>query len=410
MNSNVIIIGSGIAGLYSAYKIKKSNPSIKITILEKNSKAQVGGRMRSELFYGVNVVIGAGIGRKKKDKLLIKLLNELNIDYRDFVSSPGYANNIEKIDVENTFHLLQSEYKKLPNTDSRKYTFSQFAKNILGTKEYNKFIVNSGYTDYEREDVEQTLFNYGMEDNYKPLNGMGIQWNDLLEAIIKFIGGENIHYSSGVDRIEEDTTNTTNYIVSTNKGKYFCDKVIIATEISTVQKLLPEKKIYKQIHGQPFLRIYGKFTKKSGDILRPIINNHLIVKPPLQKIITMNAEKDVYMIAYSDNKSAEQLFPYIKNTKNNCRFLETLLEKTLGLEENILQLMAIRSYYWNEGTHYYSPIDKTKMNRIDFIREAQTPYKNMVVVGEAVSMNQGWVNGALDSVELAVTKNFINNK
>jgi flavin-dependent dehydrogenase len=35
---DIIIIGSGIAGLYSAYKIKHMNPALSVLILEKNKK------------------------------------------------------------------------------------------------------------------------------------------------------------------------------------------------------------------------------------------------------------------------------------------------------------------------------------------------------------------------------------
>ena len=64
-----IIIGAGIAGLYAAYKIKQMNKNFSILILEKNK--QIGGRLGNYLFYGENVVTGAGIGRKNKVKLLI---------------------------------------------------------------------------------------------------------------------------------------------------------------------------------------------------------------------------------------------------------------------------------------------------------------------------------------------------
>ena len=46
-------------------------------ILEKYKKEWIGGRTSNDMFYGTEVVTGAGIGRKKKDKLLYKLLNEL---------------------------------------------------------------------------------------------------------------------------------------------------------------------------------------------------------------------------------------------------------------------------------------------------------------------------------------------
>ena len=74
-----IIIGAGISVLYSAYNIKKKDPTKKILILEKNKI--IGGRMNVYNFYGTNVNIGAGVGRKKKDYLLIKLLDELKIKY-----------------------------------------------------------------------------------------------------------------------------------------------------------------------------------------------------------------------------------------------------------------------------------------------------------------------------------------
>ena len=67
---DIIIIGSGISGLYAAYNIKKMSPDKSFLILEKYKKQWIGGRTSDEMFYGTEVVTGAGIGRKKKDKLL----------------------------------------------------------------------------------------------------------------------------------------------------------------------------------------------------------------------------------------------------------------------------------------------------------------------------------------------------
>ena len=69
---DVIIIGSGIAGLYSAYNIQKMNPSLRILILEKHKKHWIGGRMSNEYFYGTEIVTGAWFGRKQKDKFFTK--------------------------------------------------------------------------------------------------------------------------------------------------------------------------------------------------------------------------------------------------------------------------------------------------------------------------------------------------
>ena len=72
---DVIIIGSGIAGLYAAYQIKRfAPPNTTFLILEKNKKEWMGGRIGNDTFYGADIVVGAGVGRESKDHALIKLL------------------------------------------------------------------------------------------------------------------------------------------------------------------------------------------------------------------------------------------------------------------------------------------------------------------------------------------------
>ena len=53
-----IIIGSGLAGLYSAYLIKKHNPSKTLLILDKEKKEWIGGRTGNETFFGNEIVTG----------------------------------------------------------------------------------------------------------------------------------------------------------------------------------------------------------------------------------------------------------------------------------------------------------------------------------------------------------------
>ena len=74
-----IVVGSGLAGLYTAYLIKKRDPHKTILILEKEKKEWIGGRAGNEMFYGQRIVTGAGVVRKKKDTLLVKLLKELHV-------------------------------------------------------------------------------------------------------------------------------------------------------------------------------------------------------------------------------------------------------------------------------------------------------------------------------------------
>ena len=311
--------------------------------------------------------------------------------------------------VKKTILLLKSEYKKSTNHHQKK-TFKEFATGILGVTSYKQFTVCSGYTDYENEDVYDTLYNYGFEDNYGDWTGLRIQWKTLIDTITKKIGLHNIKTSNTVSKI--DTLSPYNFVIHTDQGPtYSCNKVIIATTIKSVLKIVPgaanKNSIYQQIHGQTFLRVYGKFSKAYASIMKQLVTGQTIVPGPLKKIIPMDTEKGVYMIAYTDNEDAISLKKYLENTPENRNIFCELLELSLGIPVGTLHLNAISDYYWPIGTHYYEPLRGPYKNRNEFIKAAQHPMAGMLVVGEMISKNQGWTQGALESVDAVVTKKWI---
>jgi hypothetical protein len=407
---DIIIIGSGIAGLYSAYNIKQMSPNTSFMVLEKYKKQWIGGRMSNEEFYGTTVVTGAGIGRKEKDHLLVDLLEQMHIKYSEFNIDMNYIVD-NKVSIGPIVKDLRKEYKRLGNPVT---TFKSFAKSYLGAKVYNDFITNVGYTDYENEDVYQTLYKYGMDDNSAGWTGLDIPWKQLIQKMVHTIGSNHVRSSNNVvsiTPIQNDKINdkiNSRFELLTEKGtKYYCGKVIIATTITGIQKLLPQYKIYNHIKPQPFLRLYAKFPKASAEIMRHLVPKYTIVSGPLQKIIPISLDKGVYMIAYSDNNNALLLKDHLENTAKNREFFCELLTKTLKLPDNSLQITALLNFYWPVGTHYYTPLDHTL--RSEFIDKAQHPMQNMLVVGEVVAPNQGWTEGALDSVKKVLTKQWIKN-
>lgn len=401
---DIIIIGAGIAGLYSAYNIKQMSPQTSFMVLEKYKKQWIGGRINNEEFYGTTVVTGAGIGRKDKDHLLVELLDKMHIKYSDFNINMKYIVK-KRVAIEPIVKELRQEYKRqlCPVT-----TFRHFAKEYLGAALYNDFITNVGYTDYEDEDVYQTLYKYGMDDNSSGWTGLSIPWHQLIQKLVHTIGSQHVKASNNVESIVKVQDKPCLFELTTEKGvKYYCEKVIIATTITGIHKLLPQYKLYNQIKPQPFLRLYAKFPKASALIMRELVPTYTIVSGPLQKIIPMSLDKGVYMIAYSDNKSALLLKDNLENNDKNREFFCDLLEKTLGIPTNTLQITALLNFYWPVGTHYYTPLDHK--SRAGFINKAQHPMPNMLVVGEVVADNQGWTEGALDSVKKVLTKQFLTN-
>ena len=417
-NYDIIIIGAGIAGLYSAYTIKKILPNTKILILEQNKKQYIGGRIGEDTFYGATIVSGAGIGRNDTNPILKKLMKELDVPFQKSTSIIDYSKLLQhskEYDVVEIIERLKVEYNK--NTVKySKMTFKTFATEILGEKNYTLFTIYCGYTDYEDADVYETLYNYGMDDTKGGWDVLYLSWKKLIDKLCDYIGHENIKTSTTVTEMVR--VNNLYEIRSEEHHTYYCNKVIVATTITSIMNLVSNQmngngvknneleKLYKQIHGQQFLRLYAKFDKQSNEIMKSYVKHYTVVPGPLQKLIPMDTEKGVYMIAYSDNKNASSLKNNLKNNAENRNIYEKLVEQSLGIPSNSLKIIGIKDFYFEDGTHYFEPL-KGFNSRKEFLHAVQHPFPGVLVVGEAVSDYQGWVEGALKSVKNVINKNWI---
>jgi L-2-hydroxyglutarate oxidase LhgO len=412
---DVIIIGSGMSGLYAALQTKKLCPSMSFLVIERDEL--FGGRSYDYKFENTDVVTAAGIGRKNKDKLLLNLMKNFKIPIHFFETQHEYADTIEqKCNVKSTFLYLKNIYEKENNNKVYKNhkTFKEYAISILGKESYEHFTVCSGYTDYEKEDVYDTFYHYNFDDNYNKWVGFSVPWKKLVDKIVTSLG-KNIINNTEVTKIYKQDNYFEISTVNKNKNvknqKYYCEKVIIATDIDSLNTLIhnisSDPGLYYQIQGQSFLRLYAKFSKESIPFLKEKIQGVTVIPGPMQKVIPMNPDAGVYMIIYNDNKDADFFKKYFKNNSTNRDLLTNLFEKYLGLE-NKLHIENIKDFYWKNGTHYYKPLSSNFKTRQEFIKTAQHPDKNILVVGELISLHQGWVEGALESVNNTLSKEWLN--
>ena len=193
---DIIIIGSGMAGLYSAYNIKKMSLDTSFLILEKHKKEWIGGRASNEMFYGTQVVTGAGVGRKEKDKLLIGLMNDIGVKYKPYDTDINYSQTFTPVDIVKIIKKLKGEYNKHPELHHK--TFKDFFIKIFGEKLYKTFIISTGYTDYENADLYETLYNYGMDDNKSGWTGLHIPWKNMVDKLYHIIGKNHFRFSNDV--------------------------------------------------------------------------------------------------------------------------------------------------------------------------------------------------------------------
>ena len=364
--NNIVIIGGGISSLYSAYLLKKNYPKIKYTIIEKSDEC--GGRVRMSNLGDVKLPTGAYFTRVDKDRILMKLLKDLDIKIDPYVLDIDYS--FKESDVDKLVNKLK---KALPKYDRSKLKFKEFAKDVLG-KDYDNFINMMGYTDFENADINDTLFNYGLDDNIPGYKIVNVDWSKVVDKLVSFIGSENIVFNTEVKSIKEKNGG---FLIN---SKYKCDGVIIGVTINVLKNLL-DNKIYNQIESQKFIKVFAK--SKDLDI-----DKYTVVDSEIRKVIPI--KDDVYTIAFSDNKDAVS----IKSKNNN--YFEELLSSHFNKD---IKITNVKKFFWEEGTHYYKPLPIEYKSRKEFIKEAQHPTDNIWVVGEVVAEKQGWVEGALSSVE-----------
>ena len=374
----IAIIGSGISGLYLGYKLK--NKGYDFDIFEKNNI--IGGRIKVVDFEDIPVVAGAGILRLKKDKIMYNLCKELDVETHTYKTKFSYT--FQPVNILDIIEKLKDKLYLLEGQRD-KYTFARYSKSIIGHKEYNNFVKSCGLSDFEKADVIDTIYDYGFDDCVSGYEGVSVKWQQLLDKLYVILKND-IFLSTPIKKIEK-----------TEDGKFkiknvIYDKVVITTDVKNIREFFLKDKIYKSIEGQPFVRLYVKLNV-------PIENytNVIITGNPFQKIIEINKEKCIYMISYSDNKVANKW----KSCTNIKKTIRQAIKRIFKLEVKILKHKLI---YWKIGTHYFKPLSKEYKDRKEFLEIAQNPVENLFVVGEGLSTNQGWCEGAVESVNNIIQK------
>lgn len=394
---DLAIVGGGIAGMYTAMLAIESSPTSVITIYEKSHR--VGGRLGNVQFQGASVVYGAGVGRLEKDVRLAHLLDTVGIEYGTSEVKRMFAPTVKSVDIGKCMDVLRkAQHAKLAQT-----RFKAFAKGVLGAKAYDSFVQATGYTDYERSDVTDVLYNYGMDDNAGGWHAMHIPWTELTHTMKTLLRARGVTFKFGHDITKIEACGNDGFSLSgVTPDEPFATKarvVVVATTIESLRRLFDANPIYRAIHGQPFMRLYGRFAKATVPVMKSLVPYLTVVPSPLQEIIPIVPDKGIYMIGYADNQAAL----FLKEIGQDKAALEKLVYSSLDVKKDdnapitILKTLPI---FWDIGTHYYDPLPKSFSDRQAFIDKAQRPLqgKKLYVVGEVVAIHQGWSEGALQSV------------
>jgi len=443
-NNNVydlVIIGGGISGLYTLYKLSKKYAHLKILLLE--SGQRYGGRIYSykETIDNKEYVMDLGAGRLGyHHKLINSLINELGLKTK-IIPIPNTKTYIEvaannKVsDKTSTKDYIMDKLtrfffsplvSKLGKTTKQsyylyefltKYVSASFSRKVEDVFEYSSDLKELNAYDA----IEYFKYDYNKSSDFFTLNG-GLEQiiEQLLLAIKKtraykshnirlrnLSNVENITYkkndTSDLFEISVANYNSQGHETDTLYSKY----VICAIPKKSLTKLTIFKPLLSElnsINSINLLRIYEIYDKEqdSGSVWFKNIEK-TITNTNVQFVIPVSSDNGLIMSSYSDCANAR----YWNNllVSKGLDYVKVKLNEKLNLLYSIYNIKVplskyIKMYFWDAGVACWKKDVDSDYLSVKLIN----PYPRVFIIGENYSKYQAWCEGALMTSESCIAK------
>jgi monoamine oxidase len=442
-NYDLVIIGGGIAGLYTLYKLSKKYVHLKILLLE--SGQRYGGRIYSykETIDNQEYVMDLGAGRLGyHHKLINNLINELGLKpkiipipntktYIEVAANNKVSNKTTTKDYimdKLTKFFFSPLVSKLGKTTKQSYylyeLLTKYVSESFSQKVKDVFEYSSDLNELNAYDaIEYFKYDYNNETKFFTLNG-GLEQiiERLLQAIKKSKAYKShnikLHNLSNVENItykKNDASDlfeisVTNYNTKGSSPDILYSKYVICaipkkslTQFTIFKPLLSE---LNSINSINLLRIYEIYDKdkeqNSGTVWFKNIEK-TITNTNVQFVIPINPDNGLIMSSYSDCANAR----YWNNllASKGLNYVKVKLNEKLNLLYSIYNIKVplskyIKMYFWDAGVACWKKgVDSDYLSS-----KLLNPYPRVFIIGENYSKYQAWCEGALMTSESCIAK------
>jgi monoamine oxidase len=393
-NYDYVIIGGGIAGLYAAKRLYESGQNV--IVLEASER--IGGRALQFKWHDTQIKLGAGIIRQS-DKHLIKLCNEMGLPLQSFDQTVKiFGPNMNATELRDIIQIVKARAINDPAAHSM--TFSDYLRECIGAERAKIFLHQFGYKDMLQANAWDTIFNYSIDDvildttRYYIGERDGIHgWNLLISELCV---GYPIHVNSGVQHIRQ-SINSDRVAVHTANRVYEAKNIVFATDVAALRRIIAASPIdsdafdfLHEIDTVPFTR---GFSYYANGMQKPAGFN---ITEDTNRFIPFNDK--VIMSIYDDAFATDN--PDVTSEKYWHELADQRMMKygvaTAPADDFVYK-------YWPVGIHYYKPRyigdGRYIIPRDQLLYKWAAPTKNIFICGEMISLSQGWVNGAIESVD-----------
>uniref|UniRef100_A0A6C0KT83 Cytochrome b5 heme-binding domain-containing protein n=1 Tax=viral metagenome TaxID=1070528 RepID=A0A6C0KT83_9ZZZZ len=438
---DLVIIGGGISGLYTLYKLSSKYAHLKILLLE--SGQRYGGRIYSykETIDKQEYVMDLGAGRLGyHHKLINSLINELGLKpklipipntktYIEVAANNKVSNKTSAKDYimdKLTKFFFSPLVSKLGKTTKQSYYLYEFLTKYVSASFSRKvedvFEYSSDLNELNAYDaIEYFKYDYNKTSDFFTLNG-GLEQiiERLLQAIKKTraykshnIKLQNLSNVENITYKKNDTSDlfeisVANYNSQGSSPDTLYSKYVICaipkkslTQLTIFKPLLSE---LNSINSINLLRIYEIYDKEqdSGSVWFKNIEK-TITNTNVQFVIPVSSDNGLIMSSYSDCANAR----YWNNllTNKGLDYVKVKLNEKLNLLFSIYNIKVplskyIKMYFWDAGVACWKKDVDSDYLSVKLLN----PYPRVFIIGENYSKYQAWCEGALMTSESCIAK------
>ena len=456
---DVVVIGGGIAGLYTAYRYLKRHPGKRLIVLEKSSR-ELGGRVQTYHDAVMDVEIGAG-RINQSHRLVMELIRDLRLGKHlvsighenAFMSTKRPGHKIHSLlDIVSQRELdslgirlkkkssmpfdeliakLVRESRKRSKRQLQSMTFLEYAEEVIGDTlvrviidtfgYYSEIVIMNAYDSLQlMRELDPSNRFYGMKGGLsKIIDGLVSEIRNMSGTIIleqhvvdiRKLGLPvvGLKRSGGARKTRKlgCPGSPSGFQIRCKDGAvYWAKKCVCALPKQAIQRLeggmfdkvLPS---LAKIECGTLCRIYAQFDKgPDGKVWFQDLGK-LTVDNDLRMIIPIDMERGIVMISYSDNQWADKWNDLYKKEGIGAvnRRLRDLVSEVVGVQIPLPKHTHV--FYWPCGVGYWSKgADSLAIERL-----VVEPCPGLFVCGEHYSSgHQQWMEGALRTSKHVISR------